>query len=246
MMMDSQVSAIPVRTVARIGGLLYLTIIALGLFQELFVRSPLIVPRDAAITAANIASMELLWRLGIAAEILLLSCATALTLIFLILLSPVSRNLTWLAVFFNLIAIAVEASAALDLLRALYPLSGAGYLQAFDATQLHALTRLATRSHAHGFGVALIFFGFCTLVLGLLIYRSGYLPRILGVMMAIAGICYLTNSFALIIVPAVADRLFPAILLPAFVAELSLALWLLLKGVDMERWRLRASSEGWP
>jgi hypothetical protein len=236
MMIGSPATAASARVVARTGGVLYLTIIALGLFQELFVRSRLIVPGDAAQTAANITSNETLWRLGAAAEIVLLSCATALTVVFLVLLGPVNRALTWLAVFFNLMAVAVEAAAAVDLLRALYPLGKGAYLGAFDAAQLQALTRLATRSHAHGFGIALIFFGWCTIVLGALMFRSRYLPRTLGVMMAIAGVCYLTNSFALIIAPPVADRLFPAILLPAFVAELSVALWLLVKGIDAARW----------
>jgi hypothetical protein len=231
MTVDSSLTTVPARAVARIGGVLYLIIIALGVFQEMFVRSRMIVPADAAQTAANIASMEWLWRLGIAAELLLLSCATALTVVFLVLLGPVSRLLTWLAVFFNLIAIAIEGAASLSLVEALFPLGKAGYLQAFEPSQLHALARLDTRSHAHGFGIALIFFGWCAVIVGILIYRSGFLPRVLGVLMGIAGICYLVNSFALIVVPAVAARLFPAILLPAFVAETSLALWLLLKGV---------------
>jgi hypothetical protein len=229
------------RFLARIGGVLYLIIITMGLFQEMFVRSRLIVSGDAAETAANITSMELLWRLGIAAELVLLSSATALTLIFLVLLRPVSRDLVWLAVFFNLISISVEAAVSMNLLEALFPLGKAGYLQAFEPAQLHALTRLAIRSHAHGFGVALIFFGWATLIIGFLIYRSGYLPRTLGVLMGIAGICYLTNSFALVVAPAVAGRLFPAILLPAFVAEVSLALWLIVKGIDVERWRRRVT-----
>ena len=230
-------------TIARIGGVLYLIIIVCGLWEEMFVRSRLIVPGDAALTAANIASHELLWRLGIAAELVLLSCATAQAVVFLVLLSPVSRHLTWVAVFFNLMTVAVEATAAVNLLEALFPLGKGGYLQAFEVSQLHALTRLATRTHAHGFAVALIFFGWCALIVGVLVYRSGYLPRILGAMMAIAGICYLINSFALIVAPSFAGRLFPAILIPAFVAELSLALWLLGKGIDMERWPTSAGTD---
>jgi len=75
-----------------------------------------------------------------------------------------------------------------------------------------------------------------------LILRSGYLPRALGVLMQIAGTCYLVNSFALILAPALASHLFPAILLPPFVAELSMATWLLVKGVDLTRWRERTSA----
>lgn len=229
-------SATSIRSMARAGGVLYLIIIALGVFQEMFVRSRLLVSGDATQSALNITSMELLWRQGIAAELLLLSSATALTVIFFVLLSPVNRPLAWLAVFFNLVSISVEAGASVNLVEALLPLGTPDYLAAFEPAQLHVLTRLATRSHAHGFGVALIFFGWFSLIAGILIYRSGYLPRVLGVFMGIAGVCYLTNSFALIIAPAIADRLFPAILLPAFVAELSLALWLLVKGVDVGRW----------
>ena len=89
---------------------------------------------------------------------------------------------------------------------------------------------------AFGFGFGLIFFGCACLVLGYLIVKSGYLPKILGVMMQIAGICYLANSFALILSPAFAKMIFPAVLLPSFIAELSLCLWLLFKGVDVARW----------
>jgi len=84
-----------------------------------------------------------------------------------------------------------------------------------------------------------VFFGFECLVVGYLIIRSGYLPRTLGYLMQIAGSCYLVNSFALILAPTVSSRLFPAILLPPFVAELSMALWLLLKGVNVAKWEQR-------
>ena len=94
----------------------------------------------------------------------------------------------------------------------------------------------------YGFGVGLIFFGFECLVIGYLIFRSGYLPRALGVLMPIAGLCYLTNSFALLLAPALAARLFPWVLLPCFVAETSFCLWLLVKGVNVPRWREAASA----
>src|SRR5260370_651204 len=99
------------RALARIGGLLYLVIIVLGLFEEAFVRNRIVVPGNAAATAANLRSLESLWRLGIAAESVLLICAIALTLIFYVLLRPVSRDLALLAVFFNLVSIAGGAAA---------------------------------------------------------------------------------------------------------------------------------------
>jgi len=105
---------------------------------------------------------------------------------------------------------------------------------------------LSIKSWENGFGVSLIFFGCACLVLGYLIFRSGYLPKVLGVLMQIAGLSYLTNSFALILSPSLADRLFPAILLPAFVGEASLCLWLLAKGVNASKWNARASAKPAP
>ena len=233
-MEEHRVEASP-QVLSRIGGVLYLIVIVLGLFGEAFVRDRIIVSGDATATAANIRSLESLWRFGIAGEFLLLICATVLTLILFALLRPVHRDLALLTVFFNLVTIAVEAVAAMNLVAALFPLGNAGYLRAFEPEQLHAMASLAVKSHSYGFGVALIFFGCECLVLGYLIFRSGYLPKFLGVLMQIAGLCYLTNSFALILSPSLADWLFPAILLPAFVGEASLCLWLLVKGVNVSK-----------
>lgn len=233
------------QTYARVGGVLYLIIIIVGLLGEAFVRASLIVPGNPTATAERIRSSELLWRASIAGELfLLLPCAIALTLIFYLLLSPVSRELALLAVFFNLVSITIEAANQLHLLAALFPLGDANYLRAFESEQLHALATFSLRSHGHGFTVGLIFFGWECLVLGYLIFRSGYLPRTLGILMLIAGLCYLTNSLALIVSPSLAGRLFPAILIPVFVGEASLCLWLLVKGVNVSKWQERAREGG--
>ena len=219
------------RSLARVGGVLYLLIIAIGALGEGVVRGR-IVSSDAAATVANLRSMQSLWRLGVAGEIVLLVCATALTVIFYILLRAVSRDLALMALFFNLVSIAIEAAGAISLSAALFPLSRS-YSKAFAPEQINALTMLSIRAHTSAFGIALIFFGVECVILGYLIYRSGYMPRLIGVLMAIAGICYLINSFALLLSPALASALFPAILIPSFIGELSLALWLLVKGVDL-------------
>jgi len=240
-MKEHQVDASP-RVLSRIGGALYVIIIVLGLFGEAFVRSRIIVSGDATATAANLRSLESLWRFGIVAEFVLLISAVALALIFFVLLRPVSRDLALLAVFFNLVTVAVEAVAALNLVAALFPLGSAEYLSAFQPEQLYAMASMSVKAHSHGFGVALIFFGCECLVLGYLIFRSGYLPKAIGVLMQIAGVCYLVNSFALLLAPALAGRLFPAILIPALVGEASLCLWLLVKGVNVEKWRPQAEA----
>lgn len=229
---------------ARIGGVLYLIIIVIGFLGEFFVRDSLVVSRDAVATAQRIMASELLWRVGIAGEFFLLICTVALTMIFYRLLRPVSKELALLAVFFNLTSVAIEAVAGLDLVATLFPLAKADYLKAFDSKQLDALAYVSIRSHAYGFGVALIFFGCVCLILGYLIFRSGYLPRAVGVLMQIAGLCYLTDSFALILSPSLADLLFPAILLPALVGEASLCLWLLVKGVNVEKWKQASAQAG--
>ena len=239
-MTDHTVNSSP-KLCARIGGALYLIIIVIGLFGEAFVRDRLIVSGDAAATAANIMSHESLWRFHIAAELFLLICAVALLLILYALLRPVSRDLALLAVFINLVSIGIEAATTLYLLQALFPLGNAGYLKAFTREQLYAMASLSLKSHGYGFSVSLLFFGCFCLIVGYLIFRSGYLPKTIGVLMQIAGLSYLTNSFALILAPAFANRLFPAILLPAFVGEASLCLWLLVKGVNVPKWQEQVS-----
>lgn len=227
---------------ARVGGVLYLIIIVAGLFGEVFVRGALVVSGDATATARNILASPLLWRAGIAGNLFHLACAVALTLVFYVLLRPVSRRLALLAVFFELVSISVEAIVKLNLVATLFPLGNAEYLKVFEPEQLHALAYLSIRAHATGFGISLIFFGFACLVLGYLIFRSGYLPRLLGVLMQIAGLSYLVNSFAQILAPGVAAMLLPAILLPAFIGETSLCLWLIVKGVNVPKWQDKANA----
>ena len=241
-MEEHQVEASP-RMLSRAGGVLYLIIIVGGIFGELFVRGGLIVSGDPTATAEKIMSSELLWRVHIANELFMLICTTALALIFYILLRPVSRHLALLAVFFNLVSIALEASNELNLLATLRLLGNADYLRVLAPEQLHALAYLPLQAYEYGFGVGLIFFGCECLVLGYLIFRAGYLPTVLGVLLQIAGVCYLTNSFAMILSPSLADQLLPAILVPAFVGEAALCLWLLVKGVNVEKWKAQASAQ---
>jgi hypothetical protein len=142
---------------------------------------------------------------------------------------------------FNLVSLSIEAVGAIRLVEALFPLANGRYLAAFTPEQRDALAYLAVRSHSLSFAIALIFFGCVCPLLGVLVYRSGYLPRAVGVLMVFAGTSYLVDGFALIIAPPIADALFPWILLPALVGESSLALWLLLRGVDPAKWEARAA-----
>lgn len=143
-MTSSQPAAVQIspQAYARLGGVLYLLVIVIGFVGEVFIRGRL-VGGDAVTTAATIRALEPLWRVGIAAELVLLICAAGVTWVLYVLLRPVSRELALLGVILNVIAMAVEAAVALHLVEALFPLGDAEYLRAFDAQQLAALARLA-------------------------------------------------------------------------------------------------------
>ena len=225
---------------ARLAGVLYLAIILLGLFGELVVRGTLVVPGDAAATAAKIAASPLLWRAGIAGDLLMHVCDVPVILIFYWLLRPVSKNLALLATLFNLVQTAVLVLNKLTLLVPMLLLDDVETLKAFSAQQLDALSYLAIEAHGYGFAIGLVFFGFACLVRGHLIVRSGFFPRTLGWLLQIAGLSYLTNSFALLLAPSFAAAIFPGVLVPAFIGELSICLWLIVKGVDERQWALRS------
>ncbi len=220
---------------ARIAGFLYLINIATGMFGELFVRAKL-VTGNAAATADNILAHAHLWRIGIAGDLLMQVTDLPIMLIFYILLKPVNKNLALLALLFDLIQTAVLVANKLNLFTAMFLINGGSNLSAIDPHQLHALAYLYITLHEYGFGVGLIFFGFECLFTGYLIFKSGYLPKALGIMIQVAGLCYLTNSFAMVVAPKFANTM---ILAPAFIAELSFCLWLLIKGVNVEKWNER-------
>ncbi|MEO6168017.1 MAG: DUF4386 domain-containing protein [Chitinophagales bacterium] len=227
---------------ARIGGVLYLVIILAGIFGEAFIRNKLIFAGDASATAHSIMASQLMWRIGIGADLLMHICDIPVMLILYLLLKPVNKNLALLNLLFNLVQTTVLVANKLNLLMPLFLLRDADYLKAVDTQQLEALSYLFIKLHDYGFGVGLIFFGFVCLVEGYLIFKSGYLPRGIGVLMQIAGVCYLVNSFSLILAPEFARMLFPVILLPSLVAELSLCLWLIIKGVNVMKWEQQVAN----
>lgn len=241
--MERQVAAASPITLARLAGVLYLLSIGLGLFEHMIVKARILMPGNAAGTAANLEAMEPLWRLGIAAELFLVAFTIPLTLILYVLLRPVNRDLALLATFFSLVASAVEAAFSLRLVEALTPLSSAGYLEAFEPAQLHAMTAMSIKAHVVGFGIALFFFGPFFLVSGYLIFRSTYFPRAIGLLYQLAGVAYLANGLVLVLAPRFAGPAFIAMAIPVFVGEVSFCLWLLFRGVDAERWKATTGTD---
>ncbi len=214
---------------------------AAAMFAEAFVRDRLIVSDDAAATARNITANDNLWRWGIAADVATTLADVAVTALLYLLLKPGGRSLSLCAATFRLAYSAAMLGSAAFLLAPLqiinHPMSG------LSPAEVQALASFSLRLHGAAFVVALTLFGVHLTMIGALIVRSTFLPRRLGLALAFAGVCYVANSFSRILSPTLADGLFPWILLPGFLAEGALALWLLVVGVNPDRWLVAAGTQ---
>src|SRR5918911_253646 len=239
--MESVMGASP-RQLARIAGVLYLDNILGGAFAISVVPGLLVVQGDATATASNIQTHELLYRAGLAANVLVTVTNVPLAVIFYDLFKVVNRRLALLDAFFILVATAIEAAGLLHQFAPLVVL-GSGPSASAPAAQLQALA-YAPGSALSGIDYSLhtVFFGFDILCAAYLVLRSTFLPRAIGVLLAIDGLAYLVYSFADFLVPGFAAQLVPWIQFPALLGEGSLCLWLLVLGVDVERWNQAASA----
>jgi hypothetical protein len=210
-------------------------------FAEI-VRGRLVVYGDAAATAHNILEHEMFYRLAFAGDVISL-LYIAYTLLLYNLFRPVNRSLSLLAAFFSLVGCAIATFNSLFLLAPLVVLGDAQSLSALNVKQLQELALLFLKLHAQGYNISMVLFGSYNLLIGYLIFRSTFLPRILGVLLAISGLCYLINCFANFLSPTFAAHLLPYILVPGG-AELVLALWLVVIGVNAQRWKEQASAAG--
>jgi hypothetical protein len=225
---------------ARLAGGFYLINILTGVFAIIFVRSALLVPGDAAATAANILAHETRFRLGFVAEIITCITCIPLAVIFYNLLKIVNKSLAMADVFFSLVGTAIEATVLLNHFAPLIFLQRGGYLGAFTPEQLQVQAYISLQLQDIGLSIALVFFGFDCFIVGYLVFRSTFLPRIIGVLLAIEGTGYLINSFTSFVAPALQARIFPYFTATA-IGEVSLSLWLLVMGVNVARWRERAA-----
>lgn len=222
---------------ARICGVLYLYIIAAGTLMGVFVRPVMVVPGDPELTAARILAGESMFRAGVVAELLTIAADVGVAVLLYMLFRPVSRSVALLAAFMRLAADIILAMASLLHFFALRLLGGTAWLNAaFTEDQTQALALLGMNLHNDGYAICLWFFGFALLALGYVIYRAAYFPTFIGVLVAVAGACYLVNSLAHFMAPALGARLAPAIYAPMFIGEFALAVWLLIKGVNRTRW----------
>jgi hypothetical protein len=238
--MTERIAKASPRVRARMAGLFYLIAAQAYAFAEFSVRGKLVVNGDAASTAHNILAHESLYRLGFAAELISTVFFIMVTLLFYDLFKPVNRRISLLAAVFSLIGCAIQALSSLLHLAPLVVLGGEPFLRAFKVEQLQSLALLFLMLRTQATNIYMVFFGCYNLLLGYLIFRSTFLPRILGVFMAIAGLTY-----QVFLSPPLATYLFPYVLAPAgALGELSLVLWLLVMGVNVQKWKERASAEG--
>ena len=222
------------RLKARIAGLLYLIGAIAGASAEIFIRGKLVVGGNAAATAANILAHEWLFRLGGAGDVISVVCDTAVAVLFYELFAPVNKGLSLMMALFRIIFVAVMGAITVNHFAAVM------YLHQTPPLQEQAL--LSLRMQSLGFNIALVFFGVTCVLLGYLIVRSTFLPRILGILMVISGIGYLINSFVHLLAPAYGAFAFKYILAPCGIGELLLIPWLLAVGVNSSRWQEQASA----
>jgi hypothetical protein len=241
--MTARISGISPRTLARTAGGIYVLNVVGGAFAIGFVSAAILVPGDAAATARNLLAHELLYRVGLLAHLIIVALNVPLGVILYDLLKVVNRRAALLVLFFTLVGTAIEGANLLDQFTPLVLLHSGPYSNAVGAAQLQTLAYAPLDQQAGAYVVQQVIYAGYLLSAAYLIIRSSFLPRVLGALLALGAFCYLTYSFADVLSPAVAAHLVPYIQVPSGLAELSLALWLLVVGVNVRRWREEAGAQ---
>ena len=220
-----------VQRYARVAGVLFLISLIAGGLGEAYIPSK-IIAADAATTALNIKNYELLYRLGFATFLIESLCDVTLIMIMYALLAPVNKRLSLLAALFGLMGTALFAAGELFYFAPLV-LGGGSYLKTFSAEQLNAFTLLSLKFYGYVGMIFTAYYGMAWIVRGYLMFKSTYLPKFLGILMAVGGFGFVVRNFAMILAPAYASDFF---LLSMFPGGLILTMWLLIKGVNSSKW----------
>lgn len=221
----------PPQVLARVAGILYLIVIIAGIIAQMFISGRIVVNGDAAATAANILTQKNLFQLGFTVYLIEMSFQIGMTVLVYILLKPVNRSISLLALFFALTGCIIKTFSRLFYISPLLVLGGASSLDAFNSQQVQALTLLLLNVNDQAAGMALPFFGLSTFLNGILIFRSTFLPQTLGVLSMLGGLGWLTYLY-----PPLGNQLLPYILIVALIGSMSQILWFLIKGVNVDRW----------
>jgi hypothetical protein len=217
---------------AKVVGGLYLLTMATGVFGEIYVRGQLVVRNDAMQTATNIVANERLFRLGIVSDLLTLVGVAILVWALYVVLRPIQRNLASLAAFLRLIALAIGAAGVANAFIALRLLGGATYLQSFDAPQLQALSRVFISAQGFGTQIDYVFFGLGSTVFGYLWLKSRYIPRVLAAVGLFGSLLLAIGGLLIMVFSSLADALSLTYMMPLGIFEITLGLWLLVKGLQ--------------
>ena len=230
-----------IKNTARLAGFLILLIAVLAPFSILYLPSTIIVPGDAAATASNILASDGLFRLGIVVDSIVVLLEIVVIAILYVLLRPANRTLALVAAFARLAMAVVMAVNVFNSFGVLLLLSDAEYLTVFDPDQLHALVLLFLNLHDNGVYIWQVFFALHWVAVGYLVFKSGYFPRILGILLMVTCLGYLMDSLGILFPSSEAVSIVSSVLLPAgVIGELSFTFWLLIKGVNAEQWEIRA------
>ena len=222
----------PTDKAARVAGAIYLLMVVTGPFTLIYIPSTLIVRGNATATANNILAHETLFRLGIVADLISSVIFIFLVLALYRLLSGVNKTRASLMVALALVSAAVGFVNVLNDIAALTLFRGADFLSVFDKPQRDALAMLFLGLHRYGFVVNAIFWGLWLFPFGVLVARSGFLPRILGVWLIVNCFAYLAMSLTGLLLPQYEDMV-SNIAFPALVGEMAIILWLLIMGANV-------------
>jgi hypothetical protein len=214
----------------RIAGLLYLVLAVIFPFSLIYVPSTLFVFGDATATANNIRASELLFRTGIASGLIANVFFVFLVLALYRLLSEVSRKRAVLMVILVVIAVSAAFGNSFNQIAALVVLSGADFLSVFEKSQLDALAYVFLRLHSQALQAIQLFWGLWLFPFGLLVYKSRFIPKVLGVLLLIAGSAYLASSFVSVVLPQYEDIISPLISI-LILGEVPIIFWLLFIGL---------------
>jgi hypothetical protein len=217
---------------ARIAGLLILIITVVAPFSMMYVPNNIIVPGDAVSTANNIMASDGLFRLGIVSDSVVFLLEIVIVVMLYVLLKPVNKTLSLVAAFARLAMTVIQGINLLNNFSALMILSGADYLKVFEAGQLQALALLFLNAYEYVTHIWGLFFALHLFFLGYLVYKSGYIPRILGIVLVIASVCYLIQSWGNILLPKY-EEIFAWVGFLSII-ELAFPIWLVIKGVKYQ------------